>query len=58
MTDASQTSPQLQAEILMQALPHMLRYDESIIVVKYGGHVMDDEEVARSFARDMVLLEQ
>ena len=42
----------------MQALPHMLRYDESIIVVKYGGHAMGDEEVARSFARDMVLLEQ
>ena len=58
MTDASKTSPQLQAEILMQALPHMLRYDESIIVVKYGGHAMGDEEVARSFARDMVLLEQ
>ena len=58
MTDASNTSPQLQAEILMQALPHMLRYDESIIVVKYGGHAMGDEEVARSFARDMVLLEQ
>jgi acetylglutamate kinase len=36
----------------------MLRYDESIIVVKYGGHAMGDEEVARSFARDMVLLEQ
>ena len=58
MTAASQTSPQLQAEILMQALPHMLRYDETIIVVKYGGHAMGDEEVARSFARDMVLLEQ
>ncbi len=58
MTDASNTSPQLQAEILMQALPHMLRYDESNIVVKYGGHAMGDEEVARSFARDMVLLEQ
>jgi acetylglutamate kinase len=58
MTDASQTSPQLQAEILMQALPHMLRYDETIVVVKYGGHAMGDEEVARSFARDMVLLEQ
>ena len=58
MTDASNTSPQLQAEILMQALPHMLRYDETIVVVKYGGHAMGDEEVARSFARDMVLLEQ
>jgi acetylglutamate kinase len=51
-------SPQEQAEILIQALPHMLRYDEAIVVVKYGGHAMGDEEVARQFARDMVLLEQ
>ena len=43
----------------MQALPHMLRYDEAtIVVVKYGGHAMGDEAVARDFARDMVLLEQ
>ncbi len=58
MTDAPKGTPQQQAEILMQALPHMLRYDESIVVVKYGGHAMGDEHVARSFARDMVLLEQ
>jgi len=58
MTDTPKGSPQEQAEILMQALPHMLRYDESIIVVKYGGHAMGDEEVARRFAKDMVLLEQ
>jgi len=49
---------QQQAAILMQALPHMLRYDEAIVVVKYGGHAMDDEESARNFAKDMVLLEQ
>jgi len=36
----------------------MLRYDEAIIVVKYGGHAMGDEETSRDFARDMVLLEQ
>ena len=42
----------------MQALPHMLRYDDAIVVVKYGGHAMGDEATARSFARDMVLLEQ
>ena len=47
-----------QAKILMQALPHMLHYDDSIIVVKYGGHAMGDESGARDFARDMVLLEQ
>ena len=65
MTDTPATRPPIdqaaaidQAKILMQALPHMLRYDEAIIVVKYGGHAMGDEEGARNFARDMVLLEQ
>jgi acetylglutamate kinase len=58
MNDVVRGSPQEQAEILIQALPHMLRYDEAVIVVKYGGHAMGDEEVARQFARDMVLLEQ
>jgi len=58
MTDAPRSSPQEQAEILMQALPHMLRYDDATIVVKYGGHAMGDATTARDFARDMVLLEQ
>ena len=58
MTDTSQDGALQQAKILMQALPHMLRYDEAIVVVKYGGHAMGDDEVARDFARDMVLLEQ
>jgi acetylglutamate kinase len=57
MTD-TRVDPHQQAELLMQALPHMLRYDEATIVVKYGGHAMGDEEGARGFARDMILLEQ
>ncbi|MCX8254840.1 Acetylglutamate kinase [Beijerinckiaceae bacterium RH AL1] len=52
------TDPQLQAQILTQALPHMLRYDDATVVVKYGGHAMGDEAKAREFARDIVLLEQ
>src|SRR2546423_6938671 len=36
----------------------MQRYDEEIVVVKYGGHAMGDEDTARSFARDIVLMEQ
>ena len=58
MTDALKADPQLQAEVLTQALPHMLRYDDATIVVKYGGHAMGDEAHERDFARDMVLLEQ
>ena len=58
MTDVERGSPAERAEILTQALPHMLRYDDAIVVVKYGGHAMGDEATARSFARDMVMLEQ
>jgi acetylglutamate kinase len=36
----------------------MQRYDEQIVVVKYGGHAMGQEHTARDFARDVVLLEQ
>ena len=58
MNDKATTDPQEQARILSEALPHMQRYDEETIVIKYGGHAMGDDKVARAFARDMVLLEQ
>jgi len=51
-------SPHDKARILSEALPYMQRYDEQTIVVKYGGHAMGEEESARAFARDIVLLEQ
>jgi acetylglutamate kinase len=51
-------APELVARVLSEALPHMQRYDEEIVVVKYGGHAMGEEASARSFARDIVLLEQ
>jgi acetylglutamate kinase len=51
-------TPFQQAQILAEALPYMQRYDEEIVVVKYGGHAMGEEDLARAFARDVVLLEQ
>ena len=36
----------------------MQQYDEETIVIKYGGHAMGDEDTAKAFARDIVLLEQ
>ncbi|MCZ8316823.1 acetylglutamate kinase [Phreatobacter sp.] len=44
--------------VLNEALPYMQKYDDEIVVVKYGGHAMGDEGGARSFARDIVMLEQ
>ena len=58
MSKAPKIDPQEQARILVEALPHMQRYDEEIVVVKYGGHAMGQEQMARDFARDIVLLEQ
>src|ERR1700741_842839 len=51
-------APELVARVLSEALPHMQQYDEEIVVVKYGGHARGEEAGARSFARDIVLLEQ
>jgi acetylglutamate kinase len=54
----SQISPYETARVLSEALPHMQQYDDETVVVKYGGHAMGEENAARSFARDIVLLEQ
>jgi acetylglutamate kinase len=58
MSKSDTVSPEVQARILAEALPYMQRYDEAIVVVKYGGHAMGSENLAREFARDIVLLEQ
>ena len=58
MIDLPNISPQDQARILSEALPHMQQYDEETIVIKYGGHAMGEESLAKQFARDIVLLEQ
>ncbi len=53
-----EVSPYQQARILAEALPYMQRYDDAIVVIKYGGHAIGEEQMARDFARDIVLLEQ
>jgi acetylglutamate kinase len=58
MSKNDPVSPEVQARILSEALPYMQRYDDEIVVVKYGGHAMGAENLAREFARDIVLLEQ
>jgi len=52
----SPVSPIEKARILAEALPHMQRYDDATVVVKYGGHAMGDAAVARDFASDIVML--
>ncbi len=47
-----------QAKVISEALPYMRRHTGQTIVIKYGGHAMGDLEMARIFARDIVLLRQ
>ena len=45
------------ARVLVEALPFILAYDNKTIVVKYGGHAMDDG-LPTEFAQDIVLMKQ
>jgi len=44
------------AKTLAEALPYIQRYNRETVVIKYGGHAMGEEAVARQFAADAVLL--
>ncbi|HIS56535.1 MAG: acetylglutamate kinase [Lachnospiraceae bacterium] len=44
------------AETLIEALPYIQRFNRKIIVVKYGGSAMADEELKRHVIQDVVLL--
>ncbi|MBC8092019.1 MAG: acetylglutamate kinase [Pseudonocardia sp.] len=44
------------AAILAEALPWLQRFHGQVVVVKYGGNAMIDEELKQAFARDMVFL--
>ncbi len=44
------------AEVLIEALPYIQRFNRKIIVVKYGGSAMVDEELKRSVIQDVTLL--
>ena len=44
------------AEVLIEALPYIQRFNRKIIVVKYGGSAMVDEQLKRTVIQDVVLL--
>jgi acetylglutamate kinase len=56
VSDASQEPGWATAKTLAEALPFIQIYDRQIVVIKYGGHAMGDEGLARLFAADAVLL--
>ena len=44
------------AEVLTQALPNIRHYNGKIVVVKYGGNAMINEELKNAVMGDLVLL--
>ena len=49
-------TPSQRSHVLTEALPWLLHFRDKIVVVKYGGNAMVDEDLKRAFAADMVFL--
>ena len=44
------------AHVLTEALPYIQRFSGKTVVIKYGGNAMVDDDLKKSFARDIVLM--
>ena len=44
------------ADILLEAFPYIKKFSKQIIVIKYGGSIMLNDELKTQFARDIALL--
>jgi acetylglutamate kinase len=49
-------SPIDKADVLLEALPYIQRFAGRVLVIKYGGHAMEERELMEAFAQDVVLL--
>lgn len=56
MDSLKKLSPEARAHVLAEALPWLQHFRDKIVVVKYGGNAMVDEELKAAFAADMVFL--
>lgn len=56
MADDKQLDSSTWAEVLVQALPYIRRWVGKVVVVKYGGNAMLNEELKKAVMEDIVLL--
>ena len=49
-------APEQRAGVLVETLPYIQRFAGQVVVVKVGGHAMDDGDLAARFAEDVVLM--
>ena len=55
-TSEMNLEPMQKAAVLIEALPYIQRFNRKIVVVKYGGSAMVDEELKRKVIQDVALL--
>ena len=48
--------PVEKADVLLEALPYIRSFAGKVLVIKYGGHAMEDADLKDSFAQDITLL--
>ena len=51
-------SNKIRSQILIDALPHIQKYHDKIVVVKYGGNAMTNAELKEAVMSDIVLLSE
>ena len=57
MTDKeSEKRDEARAEMLTEALPYIRRFAGRVVLIKFGGSILEDDALRRSFAKDIALL--
>ena len=56
MDNTNMISNEIRSQVLIDALPYIQRYNDKIIVIKYGGNAMTNEELKNAVMSDIVLL--
>ena len=44
------------SKVLTEALPYIRKFNNKIVVIKYGGNAMENKVLQKNFARDLVLM--
>ena len=44
------------SKVLTEALPYIRKFNNKVVVIKYGGNAMENKVLQKNFARDLVLM--
>ena len=49
-------SNEIRSQVLIDALPYIQKYNDKIVVIKYGGNAMTNEELKNAVREDTILV--